>query len=96
MTAEEIMDAANSKDSLMREFIIVKSELDVLMIGKTAEDLMRLEKIFIDLEEKMMEFKIQNRKLMLLTLPIQEMYEEINNKVSRVSSKGTSKLNTTI
>jgi len=96
MSADEIMDSANNKDNLMREFIIVKSELDVLMHGKVREEIMKYENVFIDLEEKMMQFKILNRRLMLLTIPIQEMYNEMSEKVKRSSSRKKNTLNTSI
>lgn len=96
MTAEEILDCANVKDNLMREFIEVKAELDVLMHGKSHEEIMQYEDIFIGLEEKMMKFKIENRKLMLLTIPIQEMYNNINDKVKQTGSTKKNLLNTSV
>lgn len=96
MTAEEILDCANVKDGLMREFIQVKAELDVLMHGKPYEEVLEYEDAFIDLEEKMMKFKIQNRRLMLLTVPIQEMYNNINEKVKQTGSRRKNLLNTSV
>lgn len=96
MTAEEIMDSANNKDGLMRELITVKGELDALMVPLQREEILKYESIFIDLEEKMMQFKILNRRLMLLTLPIQEMYNDINNKVKQTNSSKKNSLNISV
>ncbi len=96
MTATEILDSANKKDGLMREFIIVKSELDVLMNGISEEEILKIEDYFISLEEDMMGFKILNRRLMLLTIPIQEMYNDINSKIQQTGSSKKNTLNTSI
>jgi hypothetical protein len=96
MLADDIMDAANEKDGLMREFIIVKSELDMMVNGLEMNEILKLESHFIDLEEKMMAFKIVNRRLLLLTVPIQEMYNDLNNKVRQTSTTKKNMLNTSI
>lgn len=96
MTADEIMDSANNKDNLLREFIIVKGELDLLMNGKEKQDIMKYESVFIDLEEKMMQFKILNRRLMLLTIPIQEMYNDMSDRVKKSPTGKKNSLNTSI
>lgn len=96
LTPEEILDCATTKDRLMKEFIIVKSELDVLMHNKSQEEIELFTDLFVDLENEMIIFKDLNKKLLMLTVPIQEMYNNLHEKMKNSQQINTKLLSKTI
>jgi flagellar biosynthesis/type III secretory pathway chaperone len=78
---EELFRIAGEKEELMKNLIFVRAEIDTLINRNSELNLKEIEYLFKNIDNLANQMKEENKKLMILTLSMKQLYDDLVENV---------------
>jgi regulator of sigma D len=78
-SANKIYELSEYKEEMMLNFISLKGEIDIY-VENHSDEIEENKKMIIKIQDNMEIFKLENKKLMLVTMSMKRLYDDISEK----------------